>query len=189
MKLKTFNCPHCGNSLGYALDAYLYGSPLQVCDRCKKTYVDRRYHEIAVEGIRQEDIDPTEEDKKMHRKGGWIAVGIGVAAIAVFVLLLAAGWISFPLPIIGVISLIGGIVTMRGDNKKVLEKTRKNLENERQQSMQRMQDPRYVAQLYAIGYIKAPGGEAQTIGCPKCGAPMNPEDRFCANCGASVNLQ
>ena len=152
MKVSHFKCPHCGNDLGTAVNLYLYGSPLKVCDKCKQTYVDSRYHEIAIEGIRQEDINPTKEDKKENRKGGFKAILLGLGCIALFILILYFGYIAYMLPVIGVFFLVGGICGMTKDGKKSLEKKRQELEIERQQSMLRMQDLRYVEQLRAAGY-------------------------------------
>lgn len=189
MKIPTFRCPHCNNDLGFAMDAYLYGSPLRQCNKCKKTYVDNRYHEIAIEGIRQEDINPTEADKQSHKKSGSKAIWIGVGMIALFVIILFTGWIVFPLPIFGVISIISGISAKKGDSKKELEKTRKALEIERQQSILRMQNPQYVEQLRAMGYIRSSnmGQSAPSIAqkstCSNCGAELDDTDRFCPKCG------
>lgn len=189
MKVPTFKCPHCGNNLGTAVNAYLYGSPFRVCNKCKNSYVDNRYHEIAIEGIRREDINPTEADKQSHRKSGWKAIWIGVGMIALFIIILFTGWIVFPLPIFGVISLIGGIGAMKGDSQKELEKTRRALEIERQQSMLRIQNPQYVEQLRAIGYNiqtnAQPAGVTYSSQntCGNCGTALEQNDRFCPKCG------
>lgn len=204
MKVPVFRCPHCNNDLGFAMDAYLYGSPLQQCKKCKKLYVDNRYHEIAIEGIRQEDINPTDTDKKNHKQSGLFGLLIGVGMIALFLIILTTGWAIIPLPIFGVISIIGGIAAMTGDNKRSLEKTRKALEVERQQSILRMQNPQYVAQLQAMGYripqqnifeplsdkpINQPGDSvfypvgAPTGFCGKCRTPLDGNDKFCPKCG------
>ena len=189
MKVPTFKCPHCGNNLGTAVNAHLYGSPFRVCNKCKNSYVDNRYHEIAIEGIRQVDINPTEADKQAHRKSGLKAIWIGLGMIALFIIILFTGWIVFPLPIFGVISIIGGIGAMKGDSKKELEKTRNALEIERQQSMLRMQNPQYVEQLRAIGYdiplnIQSVGNTyTQQNVCKNCGTALDTSDRFCPKCG------
>ena len=189
MEVQTFKCPHCGNNLGTAVDAYLYGSPFRVCNKCKNSYVDNRYHEIAIEGIRQEDIYPTENDKKSHRKSGWKSIWIGIGSIVLFVIILFTGWIVFPLPIIGFVSIIGGVRKMKSDTKKSLEKTRAALEIEKQQSFLRLQDPLYVEKLRSIGYnipYSEPSSYVQQPRqnvCTSCGTPLNENDRFCPTCG------
>ena len=95
MKVPTFRCPHCGHDLGTAINAHLYGSPLRICGKCKQTYIDRRYHEIALEGILQEDINPTEAQKKIHKSNGIKFILIGFAMIAVFMVLAALTGILF----------------------------------------------------------------------------------------------
>ena len=196
MKVPVFRCPHCNHDLGFAMNAHLYGSPLRQCEKCKKTYVDNRYHEIAIEGIRQEDINPSDADKKNHKQSGLFALLLGVGLIVVFLLVLGTGFAIIPLPIFGVLSIIGGISAMTGDNKRSLEKTRKALEIERQQSMLRMQDPHYVAQLRAMGYqfpqqpvnqqgmgVPATPSVAAPV-CRNCGAAIAADEKFCAQCGA-----
>lgn len=189
MKVTKFKCPNCGFDLGPAIDFYLYGSPFQVCKKCKKTYVDPRYHEIAVEGIRREDIEPTEEDKKANRKSGWTTIGLGLVMFAAFVLGLFIGVIAIPLPFLGVILLIGGIGTMKRDNKKALNKRRQELELEKQQSFLRVQDPQYVEKLRSIGYhVKQTtpppaAASSQPPVCAACGTELDDNVRFCPNCG------
>lgn len=153
VKIPNIICPHCKTNMGLATEQYLYGSPFRVCKKCKKTYVDARYHEIAVEGIRQEDIEPSEEQLKKKRRSGRATVWAGVGVFALFFLILAAGWIVYPLPVIAVICMINGSGKVRECSKKGLEKIRRNLEIEAAQSNQRMQDPQYVEQLRSVGYI------------------------------------
>lgn len=152
VKVPAFKCPHCGNDLGVAMDAYLYGSPFRVCSKCKNSYVDKRYHEIAIEGIRQEDSNPTDADKKVNRKTGSLAILLGLGLFALFIIILFFGWIFYPLPIFGILSIGVGISAFKNNSKKKLEKTRRTLEFEKQQSFLRMQNPQYVEQLRAIGY-------------------------------------
>lgn len=192
MKIPTFKCPHCENDLGTAVNAYLYGSPLRVCNKCKKTYIDSRYHEIAIEGIRQEDINPTEVDKQAHRKAGSKSILIGFGMIALFILILFTGFIVFPLPIFGVFLIIGGFGARKSDNPKELEKTRQALEIERQKSVLRMQDPQYVEQLRAIGYNIPSSAQpatgntvvSQQYSCANCGTVLELNDKFCPKCGS-----
>lgn len=189
MEVNHLICPHCSNNLGAAVDAYMYGSPLRRCNRCKNPYLDTRYHEIAIEGIRQEDLNPhdvsMEADKKAANKIIWIGVGMLVA----FVLILFTGWIVFPLPIFGVIGIVRGIAAKKETAKTGTMKTVQALEMERQQSFARMQNPAYVEQLRAMGYAPVLHGNVpvanQTVTCSRCGTALGDQDRFCPTCGNS----
>lgn len=56
MEVNEGKCPFCGHKFFfYNKDAYYYGSPIQTCKKCGSKYIDRRYHEIAIEGIRSAD--------------------------------------------------------------------------------------------------------------------------------------
>ncbi len=43
-------CPHCGTNLGEYIESSDYGSPVRTCRKCGGQYLDRRYHEIEIEG-------------------------------------------------------------------------------------------------------------------------------------------
>ncbi len=189
MKKIIIKCPHCGNSLKEEDNAYLYGSPFRVCSKCKNTYVDNRYHEIAIEGIRQEDINPTEADMKAQRKSGWKWIWIGIGMNALFIIILFTGWMIFPLPIFGVSFIISGSRSIKNVSPKQLEKKRKEIEAEKQQSLLRIQNPEYLEQLRTIGYNipfseqSAPVQQPQQKICASCGTHLDENDRFCPKCG------
>ena len=46
-------CPECGKRfIFFNDDQYFYGSPVRTCKKCGNYYIDKRYHEIAIEGFR-----------------------------------------------------------------------------------------------------------------------------------------
>ena len=104
-------CPFCNTYAGLA--DYKYGSPLRTCKKCKKQYLDTTYHEIAFEGIRESDINPTEEQLaqmvKDNRKYGRNALLLGIAALGAGVLLLFLGWLGLLGFIVSVILIAVGI--------------------------------------------------------------------------------
>ena len=55
MQTATKNgCPECGKKfMFYDDNQYYYGSPVRTCKKCGEQYIDRRYHEIAIEGIQK----------------------------------------------------------------------------------------------------------------------------------------
>ena len=148
-------CPFCGKQYGLTGD-YHYGSPIRSCQKCKRQYLDYTYHEIAFEGIRQVDVNPTEEQKQDKRKQGIVAVVVGLAAIAFGIVMIFFGWIA-PWPfLIGGVAVAGGVGLMKESGEKGLAKTREKLEQERQASFQRVGDPNYIAALRSMGYQLPP---------------------------------
>ncbi len=185
MNTPTFRCPICNHDLGTSANAYMYGSLLKICPNCKQSYIDRRYHEIAVEGIRPEDQNPMPTSKSEKRKSGWGSIWIGIGAMVLFILIIFIGWIVFPLPIISVICIINGVKAMKFNPAEEIAKKQKQMELERQQSELRMKNPEYVKQLVAIGYIPATYNTPlpqQTV-CSNCRTVLDAADKFCPTCG------
>ncbi len=152
MAKQTLKCPNCNKNIGTIEDDYLYGSPLRMCPKCKQTYHDPRYHEIAIEGIRQNDINPDAEFIAKKRKSGMLTILGGVGVMVAFILLIFVGWIFYLFPVISVMLISGGISTLSSTSESAIEKKRLALESERQLSLARMQNPQYVAQLRSLGY-------------------------------------
>lgn len=80
------NCPHCGakyEGLNYKgvqfKDSQMkYGSPLKLCPVCKKEFLDKNYREIAVEGIRDEDMECVSAKVIFY---GIVGIAIGIGAV------------------------------------------------------------------------------------------------------------
>ena len=152
MAKQTLRCPNCNKSIGTIEDAYLYGSPLRTCPKCQKIYHDPRYHEIALEGIRQNDIAPDSEFIAKKRKSGILGILGGVGVMVAFIALIFVGWIFYFFPVISVILVSNGIKTLSETTESAIEKQRLALEGERQLSLARMQNPIYKDQLRSLGY-------------------------------------
>ncbi len=152
MAKQTLKCPNCNKAIGTIEDDYLYGSPLRTCPKCKQTYHDPRYHEIAIEGIRHNDINPDSEFLAKKRKSGIGAIIGGIGVMVAFILLIFVGWLFYFFPVISVMLIANGISTLSSTSESAIEKKRLALENERQLSIARMQNPQYVEQLRSLGY-------------------------------------
>ena len=147
-------CPHCRKKIGnYDSDADLDGSPLKTCPKCQELYIDKQFHEIAVEGIRDEDISTDPEFLSQKRKSALLTILGGIGVMVAFFVILALGWIYYFLPIISIVMVIGGFKTLGETSVRKIEKKRRMLENERALSLQRMQNPQYVENLRRLGYI------------------------------------
>lgn len=143
------SCPNCGKKLSnYNPNSYLYGSPIRYCKKCKGAYVDRNYHEIAVDGF------PKEEMKA--------SAGLKTALIGLIVSVVAAGIFLceimfseyyhtiFPiLAVVGIVMIVMGIV----DSIRVKSGAKAgSMEKLRQESIGRLQNPQYAMQLAELGY-------------------------------------
>jgi len=145
---RTEKCPHCGKDLGKYINAHLYGSPIQTCDHCKQQHLDPRYHEIAIDGIRPEDLSA-----KGNGKVFFIALALFVVSVAanvfyyinlsrikpaaLFAMLLFLAMLIF--------SVVDTIRIKTGAKQKAMEK-------ERLASIERLQNPEYARLLAEIGY-------------------------------------
>lgn len=188
MKTEAFKCPHCGKPIKTVENEYLYGSPLRNCEKCKNQYVDRRYHEIALDGIREEDINPSEAEIKSRRNSGLISIAIGIGSFVLFIVIIALGWIIFPLPLVTYYGIVKGVSSLKESTKGSIENKRKMLEIEKQQSFARMQNPQYVEQLRAAGFNVSVNNQPSNSTCstPQSAQPQASPKKVCAMCGAEL---
>ena len=65
-------CPHCGKKIfHYNQKQWKYGSPIRTCKYCNGKYIDKRYHEIVIDGVAP-DILVMKEDI------GWLLAGLSL---------------------------------------------------------------------------------------------------------------
>lgn len=152
VKLEVTNgqCPGCGHKFFYySKQEYRYGSPIRTCKKCGCKYVDTRYHEIAVEEVR---------DKKQSVIPAFILMLIGAFVVyRGFCLwggyhyhsLFPAELKSILFFIIGALVIIAGIVMiiakLTGSQKRRMDKLLK-------ESEERLKDKNYAQTLARIGY-------------------------------------
>ena len=217
MQSNTVNCPHCHGVQPGTPNDYYYGSPLQTCRRCKKMFLDKRYHEIAVEGLRSEDTAFRSTAAKLAP-----FICLAMIALGVVTLLTYDGSrmkIRILGPLLGVLGLIGLIPSIRALTKSGHAKAMAALDEKRRESEQRLRNPTYAAALADLGYavpavylsasVAPPYGQAPAapdqratpvpqnaapvpqnapIGaCARCGNYLHRGDRFCDRCGAPTS--
>ncbi len=142
-------CPNCGKRLSDSnQNKYLYGSPIRFCKKCKGAYVDKCYHEIAVDGF-----PPSEMSAKTGLKSALVGLIMSVTCAGIFITenTYSNGYhIIFPvLAVAGIGMIIVGII----DSIRVKTGSKaKSLEKHRQESIQRLRDPNYAIQLKELGY-------------------------------------
>lgn len=142
-------CPHCGAKIpSYAANKWLYGSPIRTCKKCGSRYIDSRYHEIVLEGIRAYDLS-------LKPSLSFALKGLMVSAVSAGIFYFERNYqnyyhVLFPCLIpAGVIMILGGIAdairTKMGWKVKKMEKLRK-------ESIERLSDKNYAHELVAWGF-------------------------------------
>ena len=142
-------CPHCGKKIPlYNENEYKYGSPIVSCTYCGKKYIDKRYHELAVEGMPH-----TELNSARYRLFAIICAAVSVLLFAVWFLMYKTGGrvmleIAVMAPIfalVAVFNLVEFVKVKTGIKEKQLEKYM-------EESKKRLSDQVYAAELKENGY-------------------------------------
>lgn len=133
-------CPHCMQQIDTrGLTTYRLGSPFRNCPRCGKEYVDKEYHELAIEEYKK---PPFIKDNPL-----FVICGLFLWACFMAGAILNEQWGFFAfLMMIFAVPAGGYAIYVFGGFKK------KKIDREKQASLQRLQDPLYRAKLRAIGY-------------------------------------
>ena len=142
-------CPNCKKRL-MSTDRshdYNYGSPLKLCPYCRQFYVDKQYHEIAIEGVRA-------EDKKRLTLLHVLQIFAAVALIGFFLWVLTTGATIadvgpalFTPIFFAVILRISPAVSIVGYKERL-----NNFAKEAELSEKRLQDINYAKTLMNLGY-------------------------------------
>ncbi len=142
-------CPHCGREgFAYVERQWYQGSPVRQCKRCRQTYLDKRYHEVAVEGF---------EPGSLSVKNSGFMIGAGIIDTVLFGLihigekrLFSSYHLSFVfIAIIGLLLIVMGVIDfIRIVTGLKAKKQKKVLE----QSEKRLMDKNYAKLLAQQGY-------------------------------------
>lgn len=143
-------CPYCGKgiSLNYVEREWKYGSPIRVCKKCKQKYIDKRYHEIAVEGINPDAF---------NMKRVWFGLLIGVIALIVSAIfntltILLGGYYHTTMMGIGLIGILM-IICMLVELISIKTGLKQHkLEKVTIESVNRLQNKEYANELASVGY-------------------------------------
>lgn len=143
-------CPHCGKEMkGYMETQFDFGSPLQTCKKCKGTYLDRRYHEIEIDGMGNAAEMSGKRAKLLVMFG---LIFFGVALLLNLGMILSMGKYSVRgvmIMLLGLVMLVGGLIEW------ILVKTgvrERRLEKKRLESQRRLENPEYARTLAELGY-------------------------------------
>lgn len=149
---QTFGkCPYCGKAISffkYVPEEWKYGSPIRECKKCHQKYIDKRYHEIAVDGINPDSFN-------MKKLGACFA--IGVVALLMSVLFNAYTILLkdyYYLKVVGV-GLIGIVMIVYSIIDFIRIKTgakERQLEKRIEESVNRLENRAYAHELVFLGY-------------------------------------
>lgn len=144
-------CPHCGKEMkGYMETQFDFGSPIQTCKKCKGTYLDRRYHEIEIDGVGNAAEMSGKRAKFLAVFG---LIFFGVALLLNLGMVLSVGRYSVRgvmIMLLGLIMMVGGLI--EGIMVKTGVKERQ-LEKKRLESQRRLENPEYARTLAELGYL------------------------------------
>ena len=141
-------CPHCGADIeGTYKNIYIYGSPIRICKKCKKQYLNRHYHEIAIDGIRPDDLS-TKGNGKMIL----LSLVASIALIALNIATYSMGRIFKALALAAFIAVVLFFGLIIETLKVKSGKKAKEFEKKRQESCRRLQNREYALLLSQLGY-------------------------------------
>lgn len=144
MGKRTKYCPHCNRIYdvetisGSALKPRetKYGSPLRICPHCKKVFLDREYHEIAIEG-------PQRADMVRVSPYGCVCCAFGVG---MGIIMFGAG-----LALVGCLFIGLGAYSYYSEASTYAERQQRVI-REAEASEERLKNPAYAAILKRLGY-------------------------------------
>lgn len=143
------NCPYCGKKIpGYNASVQEFGSPIRTCKACGREYLDRRYHEAAVDGYQKSSLD-IRNSCKVILLGCILLAASGLLNLH---LIADGGRYSVKGLITSVLSLL---ILMYGILDAVRIRTgvkEKGLEKKIEESKARLQNKAYAQQLTELGY-------------------------------------
>lgn len=143
------SCPHCGRKLmNYVEREWKYGSPIRVCKKCGKRYIDGRYHEIVIEGIAPDAMSVKNDLVFMAVLFIIAAIAVGVNFTSVRLTGMYSRRMAF-LPVICLMGLVFMLIDIIRIKTGAKERRFKVL---REESHQRLKNKTYAYELSEAGY-------------------------------------
>lgn len=149
-------CPYCGKEiLGFHEKDWKYGSPIRICKRCRKKYLDLRYHEIAIDGIAPGTLNVKQSAKTLFF--GLAIMFISIMAIIFISIIINLGIVTLRghyyimlifLSLIGLLVVLFMLIDIIRIKTGIKER---HLEKLKMESEKRLQDPSYIQELLNAG--------------------------------------
>lgn len=146
-------CPYCGLEIPnypteYVEKDWKYGSPIRGCEKCGKEYVDRRYHEIAVEGVAPDAFSV--KQSAMCMLVAVITFAISVAIV--FVQIETSGTYSARMSALAAVGAIVAILMLFNIISIKTGIKERRFEKLRSESEERLRNKGYAQKLASVGY-------------------------------------
>lgn len=146
-------CPNCHKLIVGPVSNvhdYNYGSPIKVCPNCFHTYADEQYHEIAIDGIREEDAQLLNPIQALQLIGC-----LGLVALAAVFFFSASSLDELKEMVKGILSClffafifgISPVCAITGYKER-----KEYFKEETERSEKRLQNIEYAKKLKALGY-------------------------------------
>ena len=153
MQVATDRCPCCNKKFFYYDSRqYFCGSPIRTFRKCGGSYIDKRYHELAIEGLPGSEFS----------KGSYlflIALGayvlyrgihlIGYRELGMSDTAVSRWLLPVVFTVMGLVLIIGGIIELI---RIISGSKARKWEQKRQQSVARLRNPDYAWKLKQAGY-------------------------------------
>lgn len=148
MGYTEFNCPHCGKKNRESCNTWMYDTPVRRCNSCGKKYLNSNFREVAIDGF-----DPRSGNKGFYLKGtiGLFLGFLGTLAWHYYQLHFQTHY-SVRLAFLVLVCLLGSIGCLVMYIRAVLGIDAKKNEQFMSESVKRLQNPSYVAELQSYGY-------------------------------------
>ena len=147
--MSVINCPHCGKEVFKGTNgAWLFGSPIQTCKACGGRYLNKFYHEIEIDGIPESALSTKDNGKMLL----FTALAAAVLLLINIYTITSFGWYKTGLVIAFLLALVFFVGILVDTIKIKSGKKQKELEKERQASVERLQNREYALLLQKMGY-------------------------------------
>lgn len=143
-------CPYCGKQIYYHYNEreWKYGNPIKTCGNCKKEYIDKRFHEIAVEGI-----EPNALSLKANGKKALIMLLFFALCFLIHYAEVTFSNRYHPIVAFMMIIEVVCLIALAADSIMIkIGAKEKKLEKLREESVQRIYDRSYAQKLADLGY-------------------------------------
>lgn len=154
---KTRYCPYCNEKLGHngknkvdssGFGNLTYGSPIVICDKCGRESLDSDIHEIAIEGINQ-----NEYSLKNKLKLAFIFLALGLLSTGIHIYeVTCQNYYHEKLAVAAFVFLALFVVMIIYSLYIALGFRAKKIENIKQKSIERLKNTEYAQKLNSLGY-------------------------------------
>lgn len=143
------SCPYCKKRFSnYNASSSDFGSPIRKCRYCQKEYIDRRYHEIAVEGWNESSLNPMNSLKVAGIGLVGVLVSGGLTAYTIY----TKGYYMMKGALAGILAFVVMIVGIVDFIRVKTGAKQRSIEKKKAESEERLKNREYAMILAENGY-------------------------------------